>query len=196
MNYLAHIYLSGTDGDVQVGGLLGDFVKGSLQGQLPANIELGIRLHRALDMATDQHPLFRQALARLPSPWRRYGGILLDVYFDHLLAQHWHRYHSVVLGDYCRDFYRHLSRHEPLLPERAQHFCRIAPQVNWLESYADGGKIPRMLDNVGRRLRRPVPLGEAWPLLVADSLLASCFTELMCRHRAFALNFLSDFTEG
>ena len=30
MNYLAYIYLSGDDPETMIGGLLGDFVKGSL----------------------------------------------------------------------------------------------------------------------------------------------------------------------
>ncbi|KKM01805.1 hypothetical protein LCGC14_1790730, partial [marine sediment metagenome] len=50
MNYLAHIYLSGDHPEVMVGGLLGDFVKGPLRGQLPRAIEEGIALHRKIDV--------------------------------------------------------------------------------------------------------------------------------------------------
>ena len=162
MNYLAHIYLSGSNPQLQVGGLLGDFVKGPLRGDFPATVEAGIRLHRGLDSFTDAHPVFREQLSALPQPWRRYGGILLDVYFDHLLAHHWGDFHSQPLDDFCRQFYANLAAFYPLLPDRARYFCDQAPKVNWLESYADPDKAPLMLNNLGKRLRRPVALGNAW----------------------------------
>ncbi len=165
MNYLAHIYLSGPDPDIQVGGLLGDFVKGPLSAEWPPALGAGIRLHRRIDTMTDEHPAFLQARADLPPPWRRFGGILLDLYFDHLLAKHWEHYHHQSLDSFCRAFYRHLHRHRGRLPERAQRFCEVAPRVDWLQSYAVPERLPDMLDNIGKRLRRPVRLGEAWPHL-------------------------------
>lgn len=192
MNYLAHIYLSGSEPDHQVGGLLGDFVKGPLIGELPMNIEQGIRLHRSLDTATDQHPLFREALATLPSPWRRFGGVLMDVYFDHLLASQWEQFHHQPLAGFCQQFYRQLQARKTLLPPGAAHFCTIAPEVSWLESYADPGKIPVMLNNLGRRLRQPVQLGSAWnELRQRQALLEHCFATLMAEHGDFARQFLS-----
>ena len=104
MNYLAHLLLSGPDRDMQVGGLLGDFVKGPLKGELPTRVEQGIRLHRHIDTLTDGHPAFMAATRRLPGEWRRYRGILLDIYFDHLLACRWGHYHigtSTTTGKYC-----------------------------------------------------------------------------------------------
>jgi acyl carrier protein phosphodiesterase len=191
MNYLAHIYLSGSVPEVQVGGLLGDFVKGPLRGELPADIEAGIALHRRIDVTTDEHPLFCQLLANIPPPWRRYGGILIDVHFDHLLASEWQNYHSILLSDFCEEFYRNLQTHWPHLPARARQFCELAPQVGWLESYADRDKIPRMLDNVGKRLRKPVGLGEGWrELQFMERQLEDCFACLMSRHRKYAAGFL------
>ncbi|HLS97517.1 MAG: ACP phosphodiesterase [Porticoccaceae bacterium] len=180
MNYLAHLLLSGPDRDMQVGGLLGDFVKGPLRGELPARVEQGIRLHRHIDTLTDSHPSFMAATRRLPGEWRRYRGILLDIYFDHLLACRWDDYHAASLEEFCGCFYRHLARHREILPPRALHFSRVAPQVAWLESYRAGERLPTMLDNVGRRLSRPVPLGEAWPALEQDRpFLEQAFETLM-----------------
>lgn len=187
MNYLAHLLLSGPDGDMQVGGLLGDFVKGPLRGELPATIEEGIRLHRRLDTYTDQHPAFVAATHCLPDHWRRYRGILLDIYFDHLLAGRWQDYHAEPLPVFCSRFYRHLAHHHIWLPPRARHFCEVAPRVAWLESYASADVLPRMLNNVGKRLRRPMPFGEAWPSLEQERLaLLDHFTVLMADLLAFA----------
>jgi len=190
MNYLAHLLLSGPDRDVQVGGLLGDFVKGPLRNDFPASIELGIELHRRLDTYTDRHEAFVAATACLPPPWRRYRGIVLDIYFDHLLARHWQNFHPQPLEDFCAGFYRHLKRHRPLLPPRALHFSRVAPRVGWLESYRSEHRLPLMLDNVGKRLRRPVALGDAVPLLVDNrEFLNERFHILMADLLAFAAQY-------
>ena len=194
MNYLAHIYLSGPNRDHQVGGFLGDFVKGPLTDvSYPPAVVAGIRLHRQIDSSTDQHPDFRAALTLLEPPWRRFGGLLLDMYFDHLLASQWSRFHSDPLADFCGRFYRHLQSYRGQLPERAEHFRRRAPAVQWLESYADSDSLPIMLDNLGKRLRRPQPLGQAWPVLVGHHReLEQLFHQLLAEHRQSAENFLRD----
>lgn len=192
MNYLAHIYLSGDNPDIQVGGLLGDFVKGPLSGNLPAPIEAGIALHRAIDSSTDRHPHFRRIMATIPPPWRRYGGIIVDLYLDHLLASHWSEFHQQPLSSFCANFYRHLNSHWALLPERAQHFCRVAPEVNWLENYANAEHLPRMLSNIGKRLRKPVALNQGLCYMEQQaSALTECLGLLLEEHRGLAQQFLS-----
>ena len=120
------------------------------------------------------------ATLRLPGEWRRYRGILLDIYFDHLLACRWDDYHPAPLERFCTDFYRHLEGHRAILPVRALHFCQMAPRVRWLESYRAGDRVPVMLDNVGKRLKRQVPLGAAWPVLEQDrGQLEESFEALM-----------------
>ncbi|MDD3273470.1 MAG: DUF479 domain-containing protein, partial [Bacteroidales bacterium] len=58
MNYLAHIYLSGSNRQLQVGNFIGDFVKGRKHENYPKGIQKGILLHREIDRFTDCHPLF------------------------------------------------------------------------------------------------------------------------------------------
>ena len=165
MNFLAHILLSGPEPDIQVGGLLGDFVKGPLKGQYPVAVEHGIQLHRQLDAYMDSLPHMRELLAVFPRPWRRYGGIVIDISFDHFLARDWKNFHQQDLHTFCRAFYSHLESHRHRLPERARHFCDRAPAVGWLESYAQADIIPAVLNRVGERFRTPVALGETWPIV-------------------------------
>ena len=166
MNYLAHILLSGDNLDTQVGGLLGDFVKGPLQGQYPETVEKGIALHRSLDVYTDAQPEVQNLIRTFSPQWRRFAGIILDIAFDHVLTTRWQEYHSLSLDHFCQRFYRHLNTCQAWLPTRAQHFSQRAPGIRWLQSYADKALIPIMLNRVGERLRRPVPLGDAWPEIV------------------------------
>lgn len=58
MNYLAHIFLSGSNRKVQLGNFVGDAVKGSSYKNYPPDIAKGIQLHRAIDDYTD---LIRQS---------------------------------------------------------------------------------------------------------------------------------------
>lgn len=49
MNYLAHLYLAPDDDESLLGNLMGDFVKGPLDGRFSPGIAAGIRLHRHID---------------------------------------------------------------------------------------------------------------------------------------------------
>jgi acyl carrier protein phosphodiesterase len=168
MNYLAHLLLSGDNLDRQVGGLLGDFVKGPLTGAYPLDIQQGIVLHRKIDSLLAKLPCVTQLLPLFEGPWRRYAGIVIDIAFDHLLALHWHRHHPQPLSTFCGAFYQHLHFRRNLLPENAREFCQNAIQMRWLESYVDAELMPIILDRVGSRFHQPIRLGDAWEK-VADN---------------------------
>lgn len=169
MNYLAHILLSGPHPDMQVGGLLGDFVKGPLRGGFPPEVERGIQLHRHIDAYTNTATATRELLALFPPPWRRYGGIVIDITWDHLLARNWQDYHPLPLAQFCAIFYAHLTHCEPWLPQAARVFSQRARRIGWLESYADPATIPRVLARVGRQLRQPVALDQVWEVVAANT---------------------------
>lgn len=192
MNYLAHLLLSGSNPDTQVGGLLGDFVKGPLKGDYPPEIEQGIRLHRLIDTQTARLPAMTQLNHLFENPWRRYAGIVVDIAFDHLLAQRWQDFHTQPLPEFCADFYQHLLPHRHRLPERAQQFCDRAPGLGWLESYADPDIMATILNRVGTRFRRPVALGHCWPIVQKNrGHFDRAFDQTMTELSLFAESFLS-----
>ena len=55
MNYLAHVYLSGSDKDLIIGNFIADHVKGKAYLDYPETIQKGILLHRKIDDFTDRH---------------------------------------------------------------------------------------------------------------------------------------------
>ncbi len=153
MNYLAHLHLGGDQPAQLLGSLYGDFVKGPLRGQWPADIEAAIRLHRRIDVFTDSHPLVIQAKARFPQARRRYAGIILDLFFDHCLARHWSGFATVPLDQFCGRVYQVLQA-EACLPERlALQVPRMAAQ-DWLGSYRDFAVLELVLVGMQRRLSR------------------------------------------
>ena len=194
MNYLAHIALAGDNPQHQVGGLLGDFVRGPLgRGQFPAAVEAGIQAHRNLDHYVDQQPELKLFLQRFESPMRRYAGIVADVFYDHLLARDWHRYYQQSLGDFCQGFYRQLELYNSGLPPRAQFFLERAPSIGWLESYAEAEHLPIILQRIGERLRRPVALQGALPIIEAHrEAIDDEFHQLYPRLQAFVSTTLQE----
>ena len=72
------------------------------------------------------------------------------------------------------------------LPPRAQSFLRDAPQIGWLESYAQRDSLPLILQRIGQRFRRPVALQEALPVVEQHSAaIADEFHQLYPRLQVF-----------
>ncbi|MDM3870436.1 ACP phosphodiesterase [Porticoccus sp. W117] len=187
MNYLAHILLSGSDPEIKIGGLLGDFVKGPLQGELPRRIEQGIALHRAIDSWFDHQPEFIAARARFTTPFRRFAGIAIDLSYDHLLARRWQHHHHQPLAHFCGEFYEQLRSYYAQLPRRAQKFADHAPRIELLESYAASGAIEQALARISLRFRRPVDLTEGMPQIERQlAAMETEFQQLWPRAEQFA----------
>ena len=162
MNHLAHCYLSdGSDLEL-VGGLMGDFVKGRLDSlEYPQRVLDALRLHRRIDSTTDAHPRVRDSRNRFDPDYRRYAGILTDLFYDHFLARHWGHYHSDPLEDFARRVYDALDVHVELLPRRLQLFAVYMRQRDLLVNYRELDTIEQSLKGISSRLSRANPIGSA-----------------------------------
>lgn len=161
MNYLAHLYLAGDDPQALVGSLMGDFVKGRIDPARPRAIRDGIRLHRRIDAFTDAHATVLHSKRRLHPDFRRYGGILIDVFYDHFLARDWSHYADKPLEPFVHRVYAIMSDHHDRLPSRMQRSMRYMVGNDLLLSYRDIDGIARALRGIETRLSRPSRLGEA-----------------------------------
>lgn len=168
MNHLAHVLLAGDDEELQLGGMLGDFVHGRPdEQQFPPRVIIGIQLHRAIDVHTDAHPEVLAAKALLPSPYRRYAGILLDMWFDHCLARDFSRWSGQSLQASSDALRALLHRHDALLPPALLRFRNYMEAHDLPAGYADRAVLGRALAGIGQRLSRANPLDSALPVLVA-----------------------------
>src|SRR5438445_178705 len=105
MNWLAHLHLSEPSAAFRLGNLLPDMVGARELAALPAEFQRGAKCHHRIDAFTDVHPKFRQSVARLSPRFRRFGGIIVDVCYDHFLAADWAAHSEVPLGESVDEFY-------------------------------------------------------------------------------------------
>ena len=145
MNHLAHFHLTGGSEPLVVGALLGDCIKGPLDGRLSQPLELGVRLHRRVDAFMDGHPLLRQLRSLFPGRERRLAGIVLDMYFDHLLVRHWRRFHERELAHFSSSIYAILRPNDTTVVAhwlgigRGAVHAAMQPQRLFVDQAAGGG---------------------------------------------------------
>ena len=163
MNFLAHALLAGESPALVVGGVVGDWIKGPLPAGLPEDLARGVALHRAIDSFAETHPAFCASRARMSAGRRRYAGVLVDIFYDHLLARDWARYRADELGGYCAVVYRQIADRRHHLPASAHHALELMAREDWLQSYAGLEGIADVLARMSRRALQPNPLagGEA-----------------------------------
>lgn len=154
MNYLAHALLASHSDDAMLGAFLGDFVKGSDAANFADAIATEIAVHRRIDTFTDAHAIVLDAKRRFDPSRRRFAGIALDVFYDHVLARDWNRYHPESLGDFSARFYRALERNSRQLPERARSIAERMSRRDWLGAYARFEGAESALHGIGTRLSR------------------------------------------
>jgi acyl carrier protein phosphodiesterase len=165
VNHLAHALLAGADEERRLGGVLGDFVRGAPDATLPAGVREGIALHRAIDGYTDRHPEVLAARALFEPPYRRYAGIALDMWFDHLLARDFARWSSLPLAAFSTGLRELLRRQDALLPIAARRFAQYMSANDLPAAYAEPAVLDRALAGIGQRLQRDNPLGRMLPVL-------------------------------
>lgn len=145
MNHLAHLFLSFGDPKIMVGNFIADSVKGKQYLSFAPEIQQGIILHRHIDTFTDQHPVTEQSRQRIRSRYRKYSGVIVDIYYDHFLAANWKGYSKQSLQLFTKNAYRILFAHYLVMPVRMKRILAGMAMGNWLASYA-------FIDNVGLAL--------------------------------------------
>ena len=135
MNHLDHFLLSASDPALLVGGFLGDFVKGRLNGRYPHDIENGIKLHRAIDAFTDRHPIVRRSCLRPDNEFRRVAPIMMDIIYDYFLAQHWHKFREDSLEQFSDHVSDTILNYDTELPTSALKFISYLAANTSLNNY-------------------------------------------------------------
>lgn len=184
MNFLAHALLGGARPALRVGGLAGDFVKGRLPAGLPPDLAQGVALHRAIDVFADSHPAFARSRARIGRVRRRYSGVLVDMFYDHLLAKHWGAFSGVRLEHFSGECYRLVAERLGELPTGFQAVFARMRDDDWLLGYVQQGRVGTAIDRMAEyRIRRANPL-------------AGGIEEFVLDHAGFEADFFAFFPDA
>lgn len=189
MNFLVHLYLSDPTDDCRLGNLMGDYVKGRIPDLYSAEVQRGLRQHRRIDALAQTCLPCRQSRGRIDPRFGHFRSILVDIFYDHLLAGAWDHYHPQPLEAFAEEVYALLRRHQQQLPPGLKALAPRMIRNNWLLSYREPQTIGLVLERVSQRFRRPTPLAQALPELLRErqGLAADCAEFLSaaqaCLHR-------------
>lgn len=158
MNYLAHIYLSGDNTDIQIGNFIGDAIKGKDFQNYPLNILKGILLHRQIDSFTDMHPIVQRSKKRLHPRYGHYAGVLIDILYDYFLSVNWSHYSDVPIDDFIKGFYKNLQNNQSKLPTEIQQISTKLISYDWFSKYQSMSGIAIVLYGMEKRIKHNIPL--------------------------------------
>lgn len=161
MNFLAHIYLSGNNDFMKIGGFMADGIRGKDYEHFPEDIQKGILLHRAIDTFTDAHSVFRISKHRLHERYGHYSGVIIDVFYDHFLAKNWKDYSDEKLGVFINNFYKSLEDNFEILTLKTQNMLPHMKKGNWLWNYQFIDGIGRILSQMDYRTKNTSKMGES-----------------------------------
>lgn len=171
MNYLAHIYLSFDQPEIQTGNFMADFIKGDEYLTYPPNYQKGVLLHRKIDRFTDTHALVAETRSFFFEEFRHYASVIVDVLFDHLLAKHWSVFSNQDLATFIEEFYAFLQLNLAILPKGVQRVFPIMKKYNWLYNYRTREGIQQILFQMNQRTTKMPGLHKS--IFIYESNMAS-----------------------
>lgn len=151
MNFLAHAYLSFDHSQLLVGNMISDFVKGKAKDSFIEGIRKGIMLHRNIDEFTDNHPTTQKAKEIFRPYYRLYSGPIIDVLYDHFLANDKTIFTESSLKSFSTHTYSQLEDQAAHLPERFIIVFAYMKADDWLFNYRHKEGIQRSLRGLIRR---------------------------------------------
>lgn len=158
MNYLAHAFLSKNDEHLLIGNFIADHLRGNDFSAYPQEVVEGILLHRRIDSFTDQHEVFRRSKRIFYDGFEKYSGILVDIYFDHLLAKNFHHFSDINLKNFSGRVYKVYKAHRFMLPTGSDRFLNYVLKNNIYEAYAQTEGIEKVLYHLSHRIGHGVQL--------------------------------------
>jgi acyl carrier protein phosphodiesterase len=151
MNFLAHAYLSFEHPQILVGNMISDFVKGAAKDRYANDVRQGIMLHRYIDEYTDNHPATKNAKEIFRPYYRLYSGAIIDILYDHFLANDTELFTEASLKSFTRSVYTVLEDQSANLPE---HFIPVLAYMStedWLYHYKYTSGMQKSLRGLIRR---------------------------------------------
>lgn len=131
--------------------MFSDFVKGKKKFDYPDTIQKGIALHRFIDSYTDSHEATQVAKEIFRPVYRLYSGAIVDVIYDHFLANDDREFSPDSLSIFSQATYTALDTTLELMPPRFANFYPYMKQQDWLRGYREKEGTRQSLHGLARR---------------------------------------------
>jgi len=178
MNYLAHALLSAHNEELLIGNFIADHIRGNQYTELPSAIIEGIKMHRQIDHFTDTHLIFKESKRFFYPHYEKHSGILIDIYFDHLLAKNFSLFSPEPISDFSTKAYSAYNRNLPHLPENSKRFLHYLIRNNLYVAYSKQEGISTVLQHLSQRINHGVQLENSMEIFVQkEQLLIEVFFE-------------------
>lgn len=164
MNYLAHSFLSFSDGQI-VGQFLEDFIRNKERFSFPKEIQDGITMHRAIDTFTDSHPAIHEAKKVFSPLVRLYAGAFVDVSMDYFLANDLSLLSEKGWKNHSLKVYKVLNENSVFLSEDFKRMLVKMEHDDWLYNYREDWGIKFSIQNVlnkAKYLEKDIPVFQAF----------------------------------
>lgn len=153
LNYLAHLFLSGSNTDLMIGNYIGDSLKGVDIAKFNSSIQNGVKLHRYIDQYTDNHPVVAESKLLIRHEFSKFTPVVIDVYYDYFLANTWHNHSKVSLDSFALKKYALLQDNHDVLPYGAQRFLHYMQSNNILVAYKTMKGIAKVFWGMSHRTK-------------------------------------------
>jgi acyl carrier protein phosphodiesterase len=151
MNWLAHVLISDSSIDYQLGNLLADPLKGRCWHGASRQLKDGFKMHNSIDAFTDSNAFFMRSKSRLG----RKGylrAVIIDIAYDHCLIKYWGRYSKVDVESFVNAFYENASAAVEGYPDDARLFVKRLIDHRVLASYGTFGGLETAFRRLDCRL--------------------------------------------
>ncbi len=161
MNYVAHLFLTYSDEDISLGNLLGDMISNKDLSSLSEATQWGVKIHRAIDHHTDNHPSMREVVGLLRPNHRKYAPVVADILLDHVMVLNWKTYSDIEFEEFEDWVYRLVDGNIGAAPERLHKRLRSMVKHRWLSQYSSRFGLQHVLDRMDTRAQFHSDFGSA-----------------------------------
>ena len=186
MNWLAHALLSEDSVEFRLGNVLADLVKGRQRKTMTSEFLRVVKHHQKIDAFTDTHPIVSLSQSRISDPYRRFSGILVDIFYDHFLANTWEQHCPSPLSDFTAVLYLQMQNYPVKFVDETQLAIDRMIADDRLSSYQHVDGIGDTLLRVSNRI---------YERTGRDFELQQAVDELTCNYDGLADDFAQFFPE-
>lgn len=166
MNWLAHIHLAQLAGCELAPSLLPDLMNVRNLESVTLSQARAIAIHQAIDRFTDQHALVLHSKGLISVPYTRFAGVLVDIFYDYCLCQHWQHHSKQALAEFLKAAHQAIQTAIPEQPLVTQPIFERLLEQQWLASYSSHAGIALSLARISQRIKRPTDLAPAVEQLI------------------------------